>query len=148
MNDKDNFDNFDEDDFEDFLNSQNKRDIRDEFFKHVSKQDNEDNFRDIMNILLSMGRDMFDNSELQDDDGWSSEHWESEDGRYHVSSFTRDLDFGGFNEDETGELPIGRLIHHLEDRLSQAVEEEDYEEAATLRDSISSLKKGEENKKK
>ena len=87
------------------------------------------------------------------EDGWNSEHWTSDDGKTHISSFTRSMGPEEFYDLTRGrrskkkdELPTEVVINMLEDKLDEAVSEENYEEAASLRDTIKSLKEGEKTK--
>ncbi len=88
------------------------------------------------------------------EDGWEGGNWTSEDGETHISSFSRSFTPEEFyhsekrrNQMDNGELPIPMVLKMLEDKLTLAVEEENYEEAASLRDTIKSLNEGEKTKK-
>lgn len=89
------------------------------------------------------------------EDGWNSEHWTSPDGKTHISSFTRSMGPEEFYNMSKGrnrrkkeeELPKEYVIELLENKLNEALSEENYEEAASLRDTIKSLKEGEKPKK-
>lgn len=90
------------------------------------------------------------------EDGWQGQSWTSEDGETHISSFSRSFTPEEFyhsekrrNQMDDGELPTDYVIELLENKLAEALEEdtpEGYKEAATLRDTINSLKEGEKTK--
>jgi hypothetical protein len=86
------------------------------------------------------------------EDGWQGEHWSSEDGHTHISSFSRSFTPEEFynsekrNRTEDGSLPASVVIELLETKLADALEEEKYEDAVSLRDTIKSLKEGEKSK--
>jgi len=87
------------------------------------------------------------------EDGWNSEHWSSEDGKTHISSYTRSIGPEDYYHMTRGkkrkeeELPKEYVIELLQNKLDEAISEENYEEAASLRDTIKSLKDGEKTKK-
>jgi hypothetical protein len=87
------------------------------------------------------------------EDGWSGEHWESEDGRTHISSFTRSVTPEDYHqrrrERNDEELPTEHVIGILETKLKKALSldtSEGYKKAAELKNTIDSLKKGEDSK--
>jgi hypothetical protein len=87
------------------------------------------------------------------EDGWEGGNWSSEDGKTHISSFSRSFTPEEFYESENRrnnlnrkELPISIVIKKLENKLTEVLEKENYEEAASLRDTIKSLKEGEKTK--
>lgn len=85
------------------------------------------------------------------EDGWNSQHWTSEDGKTHISSFTRSMGPEEFynmsrRRRKEEELPTEYVIKLLEGKLDEAVSNEDYEKAAELRDTIKSLNEGEKTK--
>jgi hypothetical protein len=85
------------------------------------------------------------------EDGWNSEHWSSPDGRTHITSFSRSIgpeEYNNMNRGRRGyeEPSTEYVIGLLENKLEDAIENEDYEKAAELRDTIKSLKEGEKTK--
>ena len=86
------------------------------------------------------------------EDGWKGDNWTSEDGHTHISSFSRSFTPEEFyndekrNKEKDNTLPASVVIDLLETKLTDALDEENYEEAASLRDTIKSLKEGEKTK--
>lgn len=88
------------------------------------------------------------------EDGWEGQSWTSDDGETHISSFSRSFTPEEFYHSEKsrnqmgdGELPTKYVIDLLENKLNEALADENYEEAASLRDTIKSLKESEKLKK-
>jgi hypothetical protein len=77
---------------------------------------------------------------------WEGGNWSSEDGETHISSFSRSFTPEEFynsekmqNQMNDGELPTEYVIELLSNKLGEAIDDENYEEAASLRDTIKSL---------
>lgn len=84
------------------------------------------------------------------EDGWNGEHWVSPDGRTHISSFTRSMtpeEFYEMDRKSEKDLPTEYVIELLQKKLKNAISDENYEEAANIRDTIKSLETGEKTKK-
>jgi len=90
------------------------------------------------------------------EDGWQGQSWTSEDGNTHISSFSRSFTPEEFyhsnkrrNQMVDNELPTEYVIELLENKLTESLlldTPEGYKEAATLRDTINSLKEDEKTK--
>lgn len=105
-----------------------------------------DHYKKRNNLNEDILKNILDNLNLQsgkDDDGeWEKRYWQSPDGLSHFSSFTRTSNYNPFNgqvnfNNENTNLDTIKL---LESKLNKAIMDEKYEDAAKIRDLITSLK--------
>lgn len=116
------------------------------FNNYFENTTNNNGFEDPLNELMRMlNADTGINTKNGSDEfgDWEKKSWSSPDGKTHYNSFTRNFNNGPsnyefnpfFNEKEVDTIEL------LEKKLKQAVINEDYENAAKIRDLIDSLKK-------
>jgi hypothetical protein len=119
------------------------------------QQSKRDPFRDIFSGLSSTSsfgpEDYFKNMDFTafNEDGWDTKHWESPDGSTSYTSFSRSY-YWPEEEPTWGnkvEIDDNYVLNMLEDKLSRSIEEENYEEAANIRDAIKALKEKKNDKK-
>jgi len=113
-----------------------------DYFEGSKNNGIEDPLNELMKMLnADMGINTKNGSDELGD--WEKKSWSSPDGKTHYNSFTRSFsnepsnyEFNPyFNEKEVDTIEL------LEKKLKQAVIDEDYENAAKIRDLINSLKK-------
>lgn len=157
----------DKDEFDEFKNF-NRDDLNKMFSKQMEDEEFKKKFIEIINgyqsdidsiMKLFYGtRNPFNNQSQPfknlgldftsfNEDGWNSEHWSTPDGKTQISSFTRSMTPEEFFNNEKknkemnmNELPAEYIIQMLENKLDECLSEENYEEAAELRDTIKGLK--------
>jgi excinuclease UvrABC helicase subunit UvrB len=102
-------------------------------FFNISPMD-DDMLKDIFKTLDGMST----NSDKDENGEWEKKSWTSPDGKSSFKSYTRSSFYNPFdNSDKSEDVDTIKL---LEQKLNKAVMEEDYENAAKIRDLIKSLK--------
>lgn len=149
----DNFDEFDE--FGKFSRSElnrllNNSNLGEQFLRKrlgdMMRFDFESMFKTLYGLNNNNPRN-FNMEEFTEEDGWIQEKWKSPDGKTQVTTFHRSFNFNPFMDvDEPKKsMESGHVIKLLEEKLSKAITEERYEDAASIRDTINDLKKDEGN---